>query len=293
MKYLLVIIVAVLTFPGVALANTPPVADAGPDVEMYLDDDVMLEGSATDADGDPITLWEWTVVRKPEGSAPWISDPNRPNPVFCPDMVGDYVLSLVVSDGTDYSAPDLMVVRVYPNEPPTAVALSDVTTGDAPLTVSFDGSQSTDPEGRELTYRWRFGDGYYSDEACPTHTYERAGSYSVRLQVTDDVGQYDFDYITIEVTVPSADPATMIGELVAQVEALNLHQGIDNSLDAKLEAALGALADINQNNDVAAVNSLQAFINAVQAQSGSKIPEADAQTLIAAAQAIIDALNAQ
>ena len=51
--------------------------------------------------------------------------------------------------------------------------------------------------------------------------------------------------------------------------------------------------DLNENNDVAAVNSLEAFINAVQAQRGNKIPEADADALIAAAQQIIDLLTTE
>lgn len=82
-----------------------------------------------------------------------------------------------------------------------------------------------------------------------------------------------------------------IEQLVYQVEALNLQKGIDNSLDAKLEAAAKALDDINENNDVAAINTLQAFINAVEAQRGNKILEADADALIAAAQAIIAMLS--
>ena len=53
------------------------------------------------------------------------------------------------------------------------------------------------------------------------------------------------------------------------------------------------IEDLNENNDVAAVNSLGAFINAVQVQRGNKIPEADADALIAAAQQIIDLLLAE
>jgi len=69
--------------------------------------------------------------------------------------------------------------------------------------------------------------------------------------------------------------------------------GIENGLDAKLDTTLQALDDINQNNDVAAINTLEAFINAVQAQSGNKIPTEDADALIAAAQVIIDMLSAE
>jgi hypothetical protein len=58
----------------------------------------------------------------------------------------------------------------------------------------------------------------------------------------------------------------MIENLVAIVISLNLHLGISNSLDAKLSSALNALDDLNENNDVAAIDSLNAFINAVEAQ---------------------------
>ena len=74
------------------------------------------------------------------------------------------------------------------------------------------------------------------------------------------------------------------------METFNLQQGIENSLDAKLDSALNALSDVNQNNNQAAINSLQAFINAVNAQRGSKITNEQADALVAVAQAIINSL---
>ena len=90
---------------------------------------------------------------------------------------------------------------------------------------------------------------------------------------------------------PLTDPAQAIVALVSAVEHLNIQHGILNSLDAKLDAAVNALDDVNENNNVAAVNSLQAFINAVQTQDGSKIETEDAAALIADAQLIIDLLE--
>jgi len=82
-----------------------------------------------------------------------------------------------------------------------------------------------------------------------------------------------------------------IQDLISAVVALNLKQGISNSLDAKLEAAVEVLDDLNENNNVAAINALQAFINSVEAQRGIHIPETDADALIAAAEAIIALLT--
>jgi parallel beta-helix repeat protein len=88
-------------------------------------------------------------------------------------------------------------------------------------------------------------------------------------------------------------PRQAIQALAVQVMALNLQHGIENELDVKLDAALRALDEINANNDVAAINTLGAFIDAVQAQSGKKISKEDAAALEAAAQEIIDLLSAE
>ena len=65
----------------------------------------------------------------------------------------------------------------------------------------------------------------------------------------------------------------------------------DAKLDAKLESAINALEDLNQNNDVAAINSLNAFINAVEAQRGKYLTDAQADDLICKAQSIINSLS--
>jgi len=89
----------------------------------------------------------------------------------------------------------------------------------------------------------------------------------------------------------SLPPAAMTTNLIVQVGTLNLQVGIENSLDSKLSAALSALGDQNQANNVAAINDLNAFINACQAQRGKRISTQDANALIAAAQSIINTLS--
>ncbi|MHC4796991.1 MAG: right-handed parallel beta-helix repeat-containing protein, partial [Planctomycetota bacterium] len=86
-------------------------------------------------------------------------------------------------------------------------------------------------------------------------------------------------------------PAELIAELLEGVGGLELPRGIENGLEAKLNAALRALEDENENNDIAAINTLGAFINAVEVQRGKKIPEAEADALIAAAQEIVELLS--
>jgi glucose/arabinose dehydrogenase len=76
------------------------------------------------------------------------------------------------------------------NQAPRAAATANKAYGPGPLTVDFDASGSTDPEGFPLAYRWDFGDATpISTEAKPSHTFTApAGvpaSYTVTLTVTD------------------------------------------------------------------------------------------------------------
>ncbi|WP_426702190.1 protease pro-enzyme activation domain-containing protein [Rhodanobacter sp. Col0626] len=55
------------------------------------------------------------------------------------------------------------------------------------LAVSFTNS-STDTGGTISSYAWNFGDGGASTIASPSHTYAKAGTYTVSLKVTDSTG---------------------------------------------------------------------------------------------------------
>lgn len=55
-------------------------------------------------------------------------------------------------------------------------------------TGTFDGSQSSDADGRVASYEWDFGDGSTATGAVVEHAFESAGTYEVRLTVRDDDG---------------------------------------------------------------------------------------------------------
>jgi PKD repeat protein len=79
------------------------------------------------------------------------------------------------------------IVYTGSNAAPTARILADQTSGTAPLTVHFDGTTSTDPDGDELTYSWDLdGNGTYGDSTAsmPSRTYS-IGTYDVGLRVDD------------------------------------------------------------------------------------------------------------
>lgn len=81
---------------------------------------------------------------------------------------------------------------VFVNEAVSAAFTASPETGGIPLKVSFDASESVDPDGEIVEYEWDLdGDGQFDDGTGETaeFTYEKVGTYAVQLRVTDNNGE--------------------------------------------------------------------------------------------------------
>ena len=222
-------LILILSFSNTAMAqNAPPVVDAGEDQTVYRGESTLLDGSASDPDGNPILFWLWTVESAPAGSSPLISDEGIPDPTFVASEAGDYELSFTASDGGLWSEPDYVTIHVLDFQDPIAVINADVTSGPAPLTVQFDASESTiDPGSGPPIYNWSFGNGEVSTDVAPTATYTSPGVYTVILTLFDSRGEFNTTSISISVTAannppsaaPTADPASGPAPLTVQFTA--------------------------------------------------------------------------
>lgn len=110
-------------------------------------------------------------------------------------------------------------------------------------------------------------------------------------QFATSQGAFLFQLTDFSISPP--DVRELLSSLVSSVIGLNLQKGISNSFDAKLTAAMAALDDDNDRNNGAAVNAMQAFINAVEAQRADRLDAAEADTLISQARRIIAVIQAQ
>ncbi len=158
---------------------------------------LALDGSGSnDADG-TITSYAWNFG---DGGSSSLRSPTHTY-----GSAGTYSVTLTVTDdrgGVNATSQDITVAPI-PNQAPTASFTSQV----ADMTVSVDGSGSTDADGTIASYAWSFGDGATADTAVATHTYAAAGTFTVTLTVTDNKGATNVKTVDVTVVAP---PATSV-----------------------------------------------------------------------------------
>jgi sugar phosphate isomerase/epimerase/glucose/arabinose dehydrogenase/regulation of enolase protein 1 (concanavalin A-like superfamily) len=138
------------------------------------------------------------------------SQPLWDNPMdieFGPDGA---LYALDYGDGFFRQNPDAGLYRVNyapDNKTPQARFSADpISSSTAPLEVSFDASESRDPEGGELTYEWDFNSDGEVDATgvTTTYTFAELGQYEVTLRVTDPEGKIGLSssHVTVGNTAP-------------------------------------------------------------------------------------------
>jgi PKD repeat protein len=189
---------------------------------------VTLTGTGTSANG-TIVKYEWD--RQGTGVFDF-SSTTTGTTTFTYQQAGTYNAVFRVTDSFGQTATAVATataVRVGPTGSPTAkiTAPSGPLTGNAPLTVNFNGT-GTPSSGRTIAkYEWDFnGDGVfdYSSATTPSTSfqYTSPGVFTAAFRVTDSTGVTSFD--TVDITV-------------------NISATLTLSIDT-LRAALGGTADV-------------------------------------------------
>jgi uncharacterized repeat protein (TIGR03803 family) len=200
-------------FRLVPTPNEAPTALAGSNQSVHAGTLTELNGTASlDDETSPAFLdYAWSFSSRPSGSTATLTDANTAFPSFTPDRLGTFVVQLIVTDEDGLSSTADTVEISSGNQAPTSVPAADFTvvvTGDL---ITFDASNSTDPDNDVLTYNWSFtsvpsraGNVEFLDPQAeqPTFKPDVAGDYEVNLTVTDPWGGESSMPITITATAP-------------------------------------------------------------------------------------------
>jgi len=189
------------TVTVIGAANQPPVASFTSSTANLV---ASFNGSgSSDPDG-TISSYAWNFGDNTTGTG------ATPQHTYA--AAGTYSVTLTVTDNagaTNAVTKPVTVTAAAGNQPPVAA----FTSSSLDLTVSVDGSGSSDPDGTIASYTWAFGDGSSGTGVTSSHTYAAAGSYQVTLTVKDDKGA------TTALTKPVSVAAPFAKDLFARTVA--------------------------------------------------------------------------
>ncbi len=199
--------------------NQPPTADSGSDdiVEVVQGEEVEFQGTGTDPDG-YIALYEWDFDG--DETYDW-NDTQARVAVWTYEETGLVVARFRVTDNDGATDVDVYRVQVISagtaNKPPTADAGGPYD-GVSGQTITLRGTGS-DPDGLVVSYEWDFeGDGTVDHHSpvsgTTTVTYERSGTFSAVLYVTDDQGAVTSSVAEVRIAKANAPPTAMITDPV-------------------------------------------------------------------------------
>jgi hypothetical protein len=200
--------------------NSAPVANAGgpSTLQAVAGEEVGLDGSGTDEDG-IVTLYEWDF--NSDGTYDWSSAQEK-TAYHTYASPGLYVAVLRVTDNEGATGTDSRRVSVSspspPNVGPTAKAGGPYS-GKTGADVRLVGT-GTDTDGHIALYQWDFeSDGRYDYESATTGTtdviYDRAGTFTATLRVTDDDGATDTDTAQVAIVRANALPTVKVDKPLA------------------------------------------------------------------------------
>lgn len=166
---------------------------------------------------------------------------------------GSYNVELLVTDNLGITDQNSVVVEISSpqtlNTPPMAVISSSTGVGDVPLSIIFDGSESTDDDGSITSYQWDMGDGTILQGSQVTHTYTLAGTFNATLSVTDNGNLTDSVSTPIIVSPAADDNAAPTAVMTASTQqgyaplALSFDGGQSTDLDGSISDYLWSFGD--------------------------------------------------
>jgi len=181
---------------------------------------VSFDGSMSTSVTSTLVSWDLSFgdgTPDATGSGP----PGAPTASHVYTSAGFFTATLTVTDATGATgvATCTVMVNAPPPAPPVAVLGDSTGSGTGPLTVTFDGSQSTAPSSNIASWDLSFGDGQPDATGSgappsPTarHAYGTDGSYTATVTVTNAVGETAMSSCVVTVHASNPVPSPVLAE---------------------------------------------------------------------------------
>ncbi len=207
--------ITVNALPSPPVANFSGTPTSGP---------APLSVTFTDSSSNNPTAWSWTFGDSSTSTA------QNPSHTF---SAGTYTVALTATNagGSNTSTKSNYISAAAPA--PVANFTANVTSGVAPLAVTFTDQSSNSP----TAWSWVFGDSSTSTVQSPSHTYSAAGYYTVSLTASNSAG---------------SNTNTKTNYITACTEVI-IYPALwetNNNWGAQVSLVSGALADVQSDNGV-------------------------------------------
>lgn len=135
------------------------------------------------------------------------------------ESAGQYMASVIITDDSGQIFNSLIErFAVNVNYPPTADAGPDLVAAPGEK-LHFDGSGSTDQDGKVIRYDWSFGDGYKARGSIVAHVFKKPDLYTATLRVEDNSGTpCNFAMDQCKVLINAAPTADIGKDRIAAVD---------------------------------------------------------------------------
>ena len=163
--------------------NTAAKAEIVQGAEKYeVGEAIVFANNITPSNGTIIKSYLWEFGDADNSTS------TEQNPTFTYYKDGSYTVKLTVTDSNDLkSSTTLTILVVNPTKADFSLDKEEYFLGDV---VNFVDKSTTKGATTITAWKWEFADGAnsFSDERNPSFTYKEAGSYPVKLTVTDSYG---------------------------------------------------------------------------------------------------------
>jgi PKD repeat protein len=191
-----------------------------PTTNLSIFTSINFFDSSIDLDG-TIISWLWDFGDNTTSSSQ--------NPTHMYSNKGIYTINLTIIDNdghVDYSSQFITIINLSPiadftYSPERTIAEQDIIFTDL----------SEDPEGKNISYFWDFGDDSESNEKNPIHRYTEYGTYTVNLTVTDDEGATNSHSTIFTIKLSSSIIFSVFPSIITVEDSVNISGSLSPSFE--------------------------------------------------------------